>query len=52
VLNIGQYFHVDFTNNIGLYTGLAVRNVGFIYDTDIPTKTIRRSYTLGVPLWP
>jgi hypothetical protein len=50
VLNIGQYFHVDFNNNIGLYTGLAVRNVGFIYDTDIPTKTIRRSYTLGVPL--
>ena len=50
VLNIGQYTHIDFSNTIGLYTGLAVRNVGFIYDTDIPTKTIRRSYTLGVPL--
>jgi hypothetical protein len=50
VLNVGQYTHIDFTNSIGLYTGLAVRNVGFIYDTDIPTKTIRRSYTLGIPL--
>lgn len=50
VLNIGQYWHVDFNNSIGLFSGLAIRNVGFIYDTDIPTKTIRRSYNLGVPL--
>ena len=50
VFNVGQYTHLDFTNSIGLYTGLAVRNVGFIYDTDRPTKTIRRSYNLGVPL--
>ncbi|HEC43648.1 hypothetical protein LCGC14_2130170 [marine sediment metagenome] len=50
VLNVGQYFHMDFTNFIGLYSGLAIRNVGFIYDTDIPTKTIRRSYNLGIPL--
>ena len=49
-LNAGQYWHVDFTNSIGLYSGLALRNVGFIYDTDIPSKTIRRSYNLGVPL--
>ena len=50
VLNVGQYWHVDFNNSLGLYSGLAIRNVGFIYDTDIPTKTIRRSYNLGVPL--
>ena len=49
-LNVGQYWHVDFNNAIGLYSGLAIRNVGFIYDTDIPTKTIRRSYNLGIPL--
>lgn len=49
-LNIGQYWNVDFTNSIGLYSGLAIRNVGFIYDTDLPTKTIRRSYNLGIPL--
>ncbi|MFC2098740.1 hypothetical protein ACFLSP_03235 [Bacteroidota bacterium] len=50
VLNAGQYWHMDLSNSIGLYSGLAIRNVGFIYDTDIPTKTIRRSYNLGVPL--
>ena len=50
VINLGQYWHVDFNNTIGIYSGLAVRNVGFIYDTPLPTKTIRRSYTLGVPL--
>ena len=49
-LNLGQYVHVDLNDNIGLYSGLAIRNVGFIYDTDIPTKTIRRSYNLGIPL--
>jgi len=50
VWNAGQYWHVDFSNSVGLYTGVAIRNVGFIYDTDIPAKTIRRSYNLGVPL--
>ncbi len=49
-LNAGQYWHMDFINNLGLYSGLSVRNVGFIYDTDLPTKTIRRSYNVGVPL--
>jgi hypothetical protein len=46
----GQYYHFDVVDNLGFYTGLAVRNVGFIYDEDIPQKTVRRSYTLGVPL--
>jgi hypothetical protein len=47
----GQYWHLDFNNSMGMYTGLAVRNVGFIYDQDVPLqKTIRRAYTLGVPL--
>jgi hypothetical protein len=46
----GQYYHYDFTDNLGLFTGLAIRNVGFIYDEDIPRKTIRRSYTLGLPV--
>lgn len=49
-INYGHYWHVDVNNNVGFITGLALRNVGFIYDTDIPTKTIRRSYNLGVPL--
>ena len=48
--NYGQYVHANLNNHIGFYSGLAIRNVGFIYNTDIPTKTIRRSYTLGIPL--
>jgi len=46
----GQYYHFDIADNIGFYTGLAIRNVGFIYDEELPQKTIRRSYTLGVPI--
>lgn len=47
----GQNWHLDFNNSTGLFTGFAIRNVGFIYDEDTPfQKTIRRSYTLGMPL--
>jgi hypothetical protein len=49
-INYGQYWHADFNNNLGLYSGLAVRNVGFIYDTPDPSKIIRRSYNVGLPL--
>lgn len=57
--HLGQYLHVDFNNNIGLITGGAVRNVGFISDERLDKdgdnqvedyKIIRRSYNLGVPL--
>ena len=63
-LHIGQYIHCDFNNNIGLYTGLAVRNVGMITDETLPQTVsttgapvsyadyniCRRQYMLGVPL--
>lgn len=49
--HFGQYWHLDLGNSIGMYTGMALRNVGFIYDEGIPLqKTIRRSLNLGVPL--
>lgn len=48
-INYGQYWHFDVTNNIGLYSGGAIRNVGFITEQD-DKKIKRRSYTLGVPL--
>jgi len=59
--HVGQYVHMDFSNNIGFFSGMAIRNVGFISDekldiTDDGTenatdyKIIRRSYMLGVPL--
>jgi len=55
--HLGSYVNLDFNDFIGIYSGLAIRNVGFIsnedvnYDgTDKFTKTIRRTYNLGVPL--
>jgi hypothetical protein len=47
--HLGEYFHLDVGNNVGFYTGLAIRNVGFITDLDT-IKTKYRSYTLGLPL--
>ena len=60
-----QQLNIDLTNNIGLYTGLAIRNVGLImedyfqnvgYDVDNThpdfnknTKIKHRSYSLGFP---
>jgi hypothetical protein len=63
-LHIGQYIHCDFTNNIGFFSGLAIRNVGMITDETLPQtvstngtavpyskyNVIRRQYMLGVPL--
>lgn len=58
--HLGQYWHFDFTNNLGVTTGIGIRNVGLISDEKIPEidgsdvmvdhKIIRRSYTLGIPL--
>jgi hypothetical protein len=63
-LHIGQYIHCDFSNTFGLFSGLAIRNVGMITDETLPTNVsttgtdilyqnyniIRRQYMLGVPL--
>jgi hypothetical protein len=59
--NFQTMFNADFTPNFGLYGGLAVRNVGFIYDqyriydetnpdeyTTVKKKF--RSYNVGVPV--
>lgn len=50
--HLGGYKHFDFAKNLGLYTGLAIRNVGFTSTTtdSLATKVKRRQYTLGVPL--
>ena len=62
--HLGQYIHYDFNNTFGLYSGLAIRNVGMITDETLPQtvasagdtalyndyKIIRRQYTLGIPL--
>ena len=64
--HLQQQVNFDLTNNIGLYTGLGIRNVGLImedyyqnvgYDVDNTdpnfnknTKVKHRSYSLGFPL--
>lgn len=56
VVNIQTYYNIDFSNSVGFFTGLALRNVGYIYDnyttTTLPVATYKkkfRSYNLGVP---
>ena len=57
--HLSQYWHFDFTGNVGIYTGLGVKNVGLISDEILynpgvelyqPYKIIRRLYTGGIPL--
>jgi hypothetical protein len=60
--HVGQYLHYDFSNNVGIFTGLGIRNIGMITDEALPQqvgdgevpygnyKIIRRQYTLGLPL--
>jgi hypothetical protein len=48
-LHLGTYLHMDFNDNVGAFTGLALRNVGFITNEGTEKK-IRRTYNLGIPL--
>lgn len=51
-LHLGQYVHADFSNSFGLYSGLAMRNIGFITEDSSMglEKEKHRSYSLGIPL--
>ena len=57
-LHIGYNLHVDFNDNFGIFTGLALRNVGLTSNERLikdngelqDYKIIRRSYNLGIPL--
>lgn len=50
-VNIGLNLNYDFSKNAGLYTGLHIKNIGFIEKRNNPDSTIkRRVYTFGVPL--
>jgi hypothetical protein len=40
--------HINFNNNVGLFTGVAFRNIGFVSVED-NEKVKRRVYTLGIP---
>ena len=56
VINLQTMVNFDFSPNIGLYTGLAFRNVGFIFDDYIDPETGDkqkkkfRTYNVGIPV--
>ena len=48
-LHIQQFIHYNMSKNVGLFTGVTLRNVGFIVaDGDFTSKY--RTYTAGIPL--
>lgn len=52
VVNIQNWVNVDYTKNFGAFSGLSIRNVGFIAD-DPTNSSIRkkfRTYSLGIPI--
>jgi len=46
--HLGEYFNYDINNIVGFYSGLGIRNIGFI-TSENNTVTKRRSYTAGIP---
>jgi len=49
--HIGANLNYDLSKNVGIFTGLNIKNIGFIEKFDNPDSTVkRRVYTLGVPL--
>ncbi len=49
-LHLGGNVNYDFNRNFGIYTGLNIKNIGFIEKYNNPDSTaIRRSYTFGIP---
>lgn len=50
-VNIGVNINYDFSSRMGLYTGLNIKNIGFIEKYSNPDSTVkRRVYTLGIPV--
>lgn len=49
--NFQNQLHRDMNDKLGFFTGLNIRNVGFIYDdpVEVNTRYKLRTYTLGIP---
>lgn len=51
VINLQSMANFDFGEHFGLFTGLAGRNVGFIYDNPLDGNRYKfRTYNIGVPV--
>ncbi len=49
VMNVQTFFNYDVAEHFGVYSGIGVRNVGFIYDEDDATRKKYRTYNMGIP---
>jgi len=49
MLNFGYHFNYDFDEHFGIFTGLGIKNIGFI-EKNGDSTTKRRVYTVGLPL--
>ena len=50
-INVGATYNYNLNKNVGIYTGLDLKNIGFIEKFDFQNTTVKsRLYTLGVPL--
>lgn len=51
VLNIQNWLNIDHSDKFGMFTGLSLRNVGFIYDVpdQVNTRMKHRTYNIGIP---
>ena len=49
--NVQTQFHYDMQEKFGVFTGINIRNVGFIFDDPVVPETRYkvRTYTLGIP---
>jgi hypothetical protein len=45
-----EQLHYDFNDNIGIFTGIGLRNVGMINDLNDSVKVKQRAYSLGIPV--
>jgi hypothetical protein len=50
VFNIQNWLNYDKSEKLGFFTGLSLRNVGFIYDVDETTRKKYRTYNVGIPV--
>jgi hypothetical protein len=49
-LHMEHYLNYDIANTLGIFSGLGMRNVGFIYDQTQEIRKKHRVYTLGIPI--
>jgi hypothetical protein len=49
-LHFSERYHYDFGKNMGMFTGISLRNTGFTVEVNDTLKRKHRVYTLGVPL--